>query len=86
MTTFGSNDAFFAALLTLVERWCDRRCLKALSHILGPYLAFNGLTDGWVDLRVALQDVRALARTELLADELEELNDLIRAAEQVITR
>jgi hypothetical protein len=86
MTDFSSNDDFFASLRTLIERWCDRRCLKALHYILGPYLAFNGLTHGWGDLHVALQSVRALARTELNADELEELNELIRTAERAITR
>jgi hypothetical protein len=81
MATFNSNEEFFSALRTLIEKWCDRRCLKALHSILGAYLAFNGLIDGWGELHIALQDVRAFARTELQADEPERLDDLIRAAD-----
>ena len=82
MKTFDSNDSFFAALRILIEKWCDRRCLKALQNILGAYLAFNGLTDSWADLHIALQNVRASARTELNAEELEALEGLIRAADR----
>jgi hypothetical protein len=86
MTTIESNDAFFAVLRSLIERWCDRRCLKALHYVLGPYLAFAGLTDSWGDLHVALQNVRALAKIELTADELELVDDLIRAAGRALAR
>ena len=79
-----SNHEFFAALRALIEKWCDRRCLKALYRILGAYLSFNGLTDSWGELRAALQDVRAFARTELTPDELREVDDLIRAADRVL--
>ena len=78
-----SNEAFFATLRALIEKWCDRRCLKALNRILGSYLSFNGLSDGWGELSVALQDVRAFARTELTADELKDVDNLIRAADRV---
>ena len=86
MAKFSTNDEFFRALRTLIEKWCDRRCLKALHRILGAYLAFNGLTDGWGELCIALQDVRAFARAELKADELIEVDDLIRVAEQRLQR
>jgi len=86
MATFNSNDndAFFGALRTLIGKWCDRRCLNALHRILGAYLGFNGLTDGWGELRIALQNVRALARTELKTDELKKVDDLIRAADHAL--
>jgi len=79
-----SNAEFFSVLRSLIEKWCDRRCLKALYRILGAYLGFNGLTDSWVDLRTALQDVRAFARTELMADELKDVDELIRAADRAL--
>ena len=84
MAIFNSNEEFFNALRTLIDKWCDRRCLKALQRILGAYLAFNGLTDAWGELHIALQNVRAFARSELKADELKELDDLIRAADDVL--
>ena len=86
MPTLKSNDEFFALLRSLIDEWCDRRCLKALHYILGPYLGFNGLTDAWGDLRVALQNVRALAKTELKTAELEEVDDLIRAVDRALAR
>jgi len=68
------------------EKWCDCRCLKALYRILGANLSFNGLSDSWSELRAALQDVRAFARTELTADELKDVDDLIRAADRALHR
>jgi hypothetical protein len=86
MQTFDSNESFLVALRVLIDTWCDRRCLKALNNVLGAYLAFDGLTDSWADLSVALQNVRAFARTELSAQEIEELNGLIRAAEEALSQ
>jgi hypothetical protein len=79
-----SNDEFFATLRALIDKWCDRRCLKALYRILGAYLSFNGLTDSWIELRTALQDVRAFARTELTAEELKDVDDLIRVVDSAL--
>jgi hypothetical protein len=81
-----SNEEFFGVLRALIEKWCDRRCLKALYRILGGYLGFNGLTDSWGDLRTALQDVRAFARNELTPDELKDVDDLIRAVDRALNR
>jgi hypothetical protein len=79
-----SNQEVLSAIRGLIEKWCDRRCLKALCRILGAYLSFNGLGDGWNELRTALQDVRAFARTELTAEELKAVDDLIRAADSAL--
>ncbi len=79
-----SNEEFLGTLRALIEKWCDRRCFKALYRTLGPCLSFNGLTDGWSELHTALQDVRAFARTELTADELKDFDDLIRAADRAL--
>jgi hypothetical protein len=84
MATMDSNEEFFGVLGSLIEKWCDRRCLNALCRILGAYLAFNGLVDGWGELHIALQDVQAFARTELTADEVKDVDDLIRTADRAL--
>jgi hypothetical protein len=86
MVEVTNNAEFFAALRTLIEAWCDRRCLKALSHVLPAYLAFNGLTDGWNRLYDALRNVRAFAQDELTAAELETVSLLIGVAGRVVYR
>jgi hypothetical protein len=80
------SEAFSKSLRKLIEKWCDRRCLKALYRVLPGYVGFNGLTDGWAGLHLALQDVRAFARDELRLDELEQLDELIRVADRATHR
>jgi hypothetical protein len=87
MTTYNSNEEFFAALRSLIDDWCDRRCLKPLSLVLGAYLAFAGLTDSWGILHDALVRLRAQAQWADLSDqEMETVEDLIRATERVLYR
>ena len=50
MTQYGSNEEFFDAVRHLIYRWCDERQLRPLALLLPKYVAFNGLTDGWVEL------------------------------------
>ena len=83
---FRDNAEFLSALRVLIEGWCDRRCLGELSIILPGYLGLNGLTDGWVGPYEALKNVRALSRDRLPQEELELINQLIRAAEKVVYR
>ena len=84
MTDIANNDEFFAALRQLIEAWCDRRCLRALHSVLGGYLGFNGLTDGWAGLRDGLRSARAFARDELTDAEIEAVDDLIRAVSKTL--
>jgi hypothetical protein len=84
MSGYNSNNEFFVPLRTLIEKWCDRRCLKALSYVLSPYIAFNGLTDGWSVLYEGLRSVRALAKNELTPEELDEVTNLIVAANSAL--
>lgn len=86
MKTLSSNDEFIAELKVLIDGWCERRCLKPLSRILGPYLGFNGLTDGWVELSNALKTVRAMHRSLLLESEIDTIADLNRFAERALQR
>ena len=84
MVKVANSAEFFAALRNLIEAWCDRRCLKALNHVLPAYLSFNGLTDGWNRLYDALRNVRTFAQDELTAGELDTVSILIRVASRVI--
>ena len=60
-------------LHTLVSAWCDRRALEPLGAILPAYLAFNGLTDGCLDLWEAVNNVRGSRPGALTDEELEAL-------------
>jgi len=84
MTRYASNIEFMRALRQLIDRWCDRHCLKALVYILPDFFAFNGLTDGWGELRGALVRVRGQAREELTDEELEIVADMIAAVDHAI--
>ena len=84
MGDVADNGEFFALLKQLIDKWCDRRALKPLSRMLGPYLAFDGLTDGWREILSALKDVHALCRSDLSDAESKAVNVLIRAAERAL--
>jgi hypothetical protein len=81
MKEYNSNQEFFVALKTLIERWCDERYLGALATILPSYTAFNGLGDGWGQLFEALRTTRALGSEAFSSDDWETLSDLIHYAD-----
>jgi hypothetical protein len=81
-----NNEQLFASIQKLVEAWCDRHCLGALRRILPGYPLTSPLTDGWGDLLIALQNVRAFARNELTDDEQEVLEECIRAVDSAVHR
>ncbi|MGD0831757.1 MAG: hypothetical protein ABR907_12485 [Terracidiphilus sp.] len=72
-----NDKQFFDRLRSLVEAWCDRRCLGALRFILQAYPMPSGLTDSWGELEIALANVRAFARKELTDSELQSVEQLI---------
>lgn len=76
----------FGNIQRLVEAWCDRRCLRALRNVLRGYPLVSPLGDGWGELLLALQNVRAFARDELTADEQKILEDCIRAVDGAVHR
>jgi len=80
------NRQLFSNIQRLIEAWCDRRRLRALRNILRGYPLVSPLGDGWGELLIALQDVRALARDELTAEELKVLEDCIRAVDTAVHR
>jgi len=81
-----NNEQLFASIQKLVEAWCDRHCLGALRRILPGYPLVSPLGDGWGELLIALQNVRAFARQELTADEQEMLEECIRAVDSAVHR
>jgi hypothetical protein len=81
---YESNDEFLQALGSLIDGWCNKRALRPLSRVLGPYLSFNGLTDGWAELARGLKSVRAQDRDMLTAEEIATINDLIRVTDTAI--
>jgi len=86
MTSFQSNEEFFAALRQQIDHWCDQRRLRELALLLPGYTSFFGLTDDWARLYEALKDTRALGREKFSDTEWQLLNDLVLAAEQAVFR
>jgi len=81
-----SNAEFFAALKSLIYSWCDRRALNPLARVLGPYVAFAGLTDSWGELLDALKTIDASCRRDISESEMDTLRELIKAAQRAIYR
>ena len=86
MKNFHTNEEFFTVLRALIERWCDERRLDALAQILPTYLAFNGLTDGWGELSIALKAIRGLGYQAFSQTDWDTLNDLIHATDLALHR
>jgi hypothetical protein len=81
-----NNEEFFAKLKGLIVTWCDRHALRPLARVLGPFTAFNGLTDSWGELLEGLKSVRALCRDDLSEPETGAVEELIRGAEHAVYR
>jgi hypothetical protein len=86
LDTKASHDENLVALQLLIERWCDKRKLGALSCLLPGYLSLNGLTDGWANLYDALKSTRALGHEAFSPSDWDLLNDLIHWTEQIVYR
>lgn len=84
--TMKDNEELFRTIRDLVDAWCDRRCLVALRLILQGYPLGSPLGDGWGQLLVALQDVRASARGELTEAERVTVDDCIRTVDNALHR
>ena len=85
MTKFDSDEEFLNAVRGLIYRLCDERQLRPLGLLLPSYLAFNGTTDGWVELRVGLVNLRDhLGSESFVPHDWDVLNDLIHAADTAI--
>ena len=58
----------------LVDDWCDRRELRALSYVLPAWTGNNGLTEGGSQLRYDLKHAYAMC-TDLPAEERDKLKE-----------
>jgi hypothetical protein len=76
-----TNTEFLEALKGLIDGWCERRSLRPLARVLSPYLSFNGMTDGWSELAIALKSIRALDSEQISPKERGIVDDLIRATD-----
>ncbi len=81
-----NSSQFFSVVQSLIDGWCDRRCLSALRRILAAYPMLSGLTDEWGELAIALENVRAFARDQITASELQSVEEAIVFARRVVGR
>lgn len=72
-----SNDGLFAIVDSLIDRWCERRLLGPLAHILQAYPSVSGLTDEWQGLYQALRLIRSHYDSQLPRDEADQLGEAI---------
>ena len=79
--SFQSNQDFMAALRLLLEQWCERRRYSHLAAVLPGFVGFNGLTDGWAELKSGLRSAVGMGSEGLPDDEWHELQSLSRAAD-----
>jgi len=73
-----------AAIDALVDGWCERRCLRALGWILRAWPTTLAHTDDWGDLRTALRNVLAFARSELTRAEIDAVEEAIVAIDVAV--
>jgi len=52
--------------------------------LLPGYLAFNGMNDGWFELRAVLKTLRTLGPDSYTQVDWEIVNDLIQAADRAV--
>lgn len=78
-----ASDAF-GVIQQLVDRWCERRLLTPLRHLLPVYPLHTPHTDGWFDLYRGLKDVQVFCRSELPSDEQEMLRTAMQDIAQVL--
>ncbi|MES2137331.1 MAG: hypothetical protein V4502_09790 [Pseudomonadota bacterium] len=83
--SFESNEDFMGALTSLIHEWCERRRLSHLAKILPSYVGFNGLTDGWSDLRDGLKGAIGLGADSLTPGEWDVLQQLNRDADKALS-
>ena len=77
-----SDEEFLNAVRGLIYRLCDERQLRPLGLLLPGYLAFNGTTDGWFEMRVGLVNLRDhLGSESFVPLDWDVLNNLIHAAD-----
>ena len=71
-----AESRIFELSSELIDGWCARRALHPLHTMLGAYLGFNGLTDDWVNLWQAVNNLRGLSDRDLTEGEREKVSEL----------
>jgi hypothetical protein len=82
---FQSNQDFMAALGSLIDQWCEQRRFHQLAAVLPSFVGFNGLTDGWAELRSGLKSAVGLGAEGLPDDEWQMLQCLSRDADKALS-
>jgi len=80
------TDHVLRAVRSLFEAWCDRRWVNALRALLSGHPLTSPLADGWNELLISLQNVRAFARAELTESESATLDTCIRDVDRIVHR
>lgn len=74
-----------AALSSLVDRWCEQRRFRHLAAVPPSFVGFDGLTDGWTELRSGLKTAVGLGAEGLPDDEWQMLQRLSRDADKALS-
>ncbi len=86
MPDFTSNEEFFSAFRDLVERIEKQGHAQAAKELRDGFACLNGLTDGWVLLMEAMEQVIEANRGKIGAQEMSELRDMLRVVKKVVYR
>lgn len=70
---------------SLIDNWCDRRELAALANLLPCWLANDGLTDGWCNLRSAPKHTHSVDR-DLPDEERDRLKQAVDVVDGMLAR
>ena len=80
------TDEFIKEQEYLIDKWCTRKELNPLRHILNGISSLNGLTDGLEEMLGELQTIRSQYAQEIAEDEMEAVVKLIHATEAALKR
>jgi hypothetical protein len=86
MTDIMTIEEFQSAIGGLIDLWCEQRALRPLAVLLPGYFAFNGMTDGWHELRASLRQLLTLGPDTFSPADWSLVHDLIRATDRAILR
>ena len=70
----------------LIDAWCERRALGPLRIVLHAYPLPSPLTDSWVELASALDDVHAFVRDDLTPAEATRLDRVTGEVYRILRR
>lgn len=73
-----------AILQDLVERWCDRRALGPIRHLLATFPVETATSDEWHRLWGALQHIRGFGEDVLPAGERQRVEAALRLLDQAL--